>query len=273
MLQSNYKERNVTKHLIAKEKDMIKRTILGILVVLTACGSNTPAEPPVAAAEASGNTSALDAEPPTEPTEAGSITLTEPSEEPAAEPVAEASGSTPTEAFVEPTAEPPVEAGDTVSTLDEDYPDSVPVFMQLVVGTMMLEETGNEVTAEQAQELLPLWQMFRAIRRGDAPPSLEEIAAITDQIIQVMTPEQLGVIQGMRLVQDDVRAFTLDNNIPQGTGSGGSGGGGMSPGGGGMGSGGGNQSLSPEEQRERMIIGGGKSLVDELIRRLEIWAG
>jgi hypothetical protein len=41
-----------------------------------------------------------------------------------------------------------------------------------------------------------------------------------------------------------------------------------------MGSGGGDtQDLSPEERRMRMITTGGKNLVDELIRRLEMWAG
>jgi hypothetical protein len=122
------------------------------------------------------------------------------------------------------------------------------------------------VTAEQARELLPLWQMFRAVRRGDAPPSLEEIDAITGQIMATMTPEQLGNIKGMQLIQDDVRNFTLNNNIPQGSGRG--------SGGGQMGMGGGDtQNLSPEERRMRMITGGGKNLVDELIRRLEMWTG
>jgi hypothetical protein len=250
----------MTKHRIVKEKNMT-RTILGILVVLmmalTACGSSAPAEPPVAAAEASDNTTASDTEPPTEPTEASSIIPTEPSSEPTVEPVAEPP--------VKPTAAP-AEAGVTATTLDEDYPDAVPVFMQLVVGTMMLEETGSGVTAEQAQELLPLWQMFRAVRRGDAPPSLEEINAITDQITAAMTLEQLGTIKEMRITQDGVRTFTLNNSIPQGSGQG-SGGGQM-----GM-SGGDTQDLSPEERRTRMITGGGKNLVDELIRQLEMWTG
>jgi hypothetical protein len=168
------------------------------------------------------------------------------------------------EPAAEPDAEPVAETGDTISLLDEDYPDALPVFMQLVVGTMLLEETPNGVTAEQAQEILLLWQMFRAVRRGDAPPSLEEIEAVTDQITQAMMPEQIGTIKGMQLTQDDVRAFIQNNNIPQGSGQG--------SGGGQMGSSD-TQSLSPEERRMRMITGGGKNLVDELIRRLEIWAG
>ena len=229
---------------------MTRRAILGILVVLmvalTACGSNTPADLPVAAAEADSNAPASDTAPPTSPTEAGS--------------------NTPAEPPAEPTAEPPAEASGTTSTLGEDYPDASPVFMQLVVGTMLLEETPNGVTAEQAQELLPLWQMFRAVRRGDAPPSLEETDAVTDQIVAAMTPEQLGAIKGMQITQDGVRTFTQDNSIPQGSGQG--------SGGGQMGAGGGDtQDLSPEERRMRMITVGGKNLVDELIRRLEMWAG
>ena len=236
---------------------MTRRMILGILVVLTmaltACGSDAPAE-------------VSDARPPAAPTKTSSTTPTEsPVDAKAPEATAGASDTTPTQ-DVEPTAEPPTEADSTASTLDEDYTDASPVFMQLVVGTMLLEETPNGVTAEQAQDLLPLWQMFRAIRRGDAPPSLEEIEAITDQIMAAMTPEQLGTIKGMQITQDDVRAFTQENNIPQ-SGQGGSGGGGMGSGGGDT------QDLSPEERRMRMITVGGKNLVDELIRRLEMWAG
>lgn len=235
---------------------MKRKLILGILVVLTtvltACASDTPAK-------------VSDAQPPASPTKASSTTPTEsPEDAKAPEATAEASDTTPTQ-DVEPTTKPPIEADSTASTLDEDYTDASPIFMQLVVGTMLLEETPNGVTAEQAQDLLPLWQMFRAIRRGDAPPSLEEIEAITDQIMAAMTPEQLGTIKEMQITQDDVRSFTQENNIPQsGQGSGGEQ----------MGSGGGDtQNLSPEERRLRMITGGGKNLVDELIRQLEMWAG
>ena len=234
---------------------MTKKMILGILIVLTtaltACGSDTPAR-------------VSDAQPAASPTEASSTTPTEsPADAKAPEATAETSDTTPTQDVESPT-EPPASSGSTASTLDESYPDASPVFMQLVLGTMLLEETPSGVTAEQAQDLLPLWQMFRAIRRGDAPPSLEEIEAITDQIMAAMTPGQLGTIKGMQITQDDVRTFTQENNIPQS---------GQGSGGGQMGSRGGDtQDLSPEERRMRMITGGGKNLVDELIRRLEMWA-
>jgi hypothetical protein len=231
---------------------MRRKLILGILVILTlaltACKSARPTKISVT-------------ESPTTPAKVSGTTPTEsPADAKAPEATVGASDTTPTQ-----DVEPPASGGSTALTLDEDYPDASPVFMQLVLGTMLLEETPNGVTAEQAQELLPLWQMFRAIRRGDAPASLEEIEAITEQIMAVMTPEQLGAIKGMQIAQDDVRAFVQENDIPQ-SGQGGSGGG--------MGSGGeGAQDLSPEEQRVRMITTGGKNMVDELIRRLEMWAG
>jgi hypothetical protein len=230
-------------HQTAKEKDVKAKAIVGILVIamvtLTACDSNMPTKPPAAS------------------TAVMSDIVTEPVTESAGEPDAGVGDTAPTDSPAEPTAEPVGEKAPTATTLDEDYPDASPVFMQLVVGTMMLEETPYSVSAEQAQALLPLWQMFRAIRRGDAPPSLEEIDAATAQIMAAMAPEQLGTIRAMQITQDTVRTFTQENNIPQGQGSGG----------------GDTQGLSDEERRMRMITIGGKNLVDELIRRLEMWAG
>jgi hypothetical protein len=236
------------------KKDLQQMATLGILLVLmttlVACRNSGTVETAV---------------PPAAPTKTSPTTPTEPPLDANAPAVtAEAGDTTPT-LDVQPSPESPASSDSTALALDEDYPDASPVFMQLVVGTMVLEATPNGVTAEQAQELLPLWQMFRAVRRGDAPPSLEEIEAITGQIAAVMSPEQLGAIKNMQITQDDVRAFTQENKIPQS---------GQGSGGGQMGSGGGDtQDLSPEERRMRMIMGGGKNLVDELIRRLEMWAG
>jgi hypothetical protein len=242
---ANALAKETTTHQTVKEKDVKAKAVLAILVIamvtLAACDSGTPTEAPAA------------------PTAVMSDTSTQPTAEPVDEADTEVGDTAPTDSPAEPTAEPAGGETLTATTLDEDYPDASPVFMQLVVGTMMLEETPYGVTAEQAQDLLVLWQMFRAIRRGEAPPSLEEIDAVTEQIMAAMTPEQLGAIQAMQITQDTVRSFTQDNNIPQGQGSG--------PGGGDT------QGLSDEERRMRMITIGGKNLVDELIRRLEMWAG
>jgi cytoskeletal protein RodZ len=232
------RRKNMTKHLTVKEKDMVRKAVLGILVVLmvtlAACTSNTPAEPTTVSS--SGAASGSDTEPAAAPTQPSNTTSGSDAEATAAP--TEASGATP--------------------TLDENYPDAIPVFMQLAIGTMLIEETPNAVTAEQAQELLPLWQMFRAVRAGSTPPSLEEIDAALNPILAAMTPEQIAAIKEMQLTQEDSQTFSQANGIV-GQGSG--------PGSGNM------QNLSDEERRIRMITSGGKALVDELIRRLEVWAG
>ena len=59
-----------------------------------------------------------------------------------------------------PAVAPADEGGGGASTSvvpDTSYPDALDVRSQLALGTMQLEGTGNAVTAEQAQALLPLW--------------------------------------------------------------------------------------------------------------------
>jgi len=224
---------------ILKEQTMVKRTILGILVALmvtlAACTSNTPATPTVL--PGSGAAPSSDTPPSAAPTKTSNT-----------KPVSNA----------EPTAAPAKASGTTL-TLDENYPDAAPMFMQLVLGTMQLEEMPNAVTAKQARELLPLWQMFRAVRAASSTPSLKEISTALDPILAAMTPEQIAAIKAMQLTLADSQTFSQANGIVgQGSGQSST----NMP-----------QNLSDEERRIRMITSGGKPLVDELIKRLERWAG
>ena len=169
----------------------------------------------------------------------------------------------------------------------------------------MLEGTPNAVTSAQAQELLPLWQMLRALQ-GSSTASQVETQAVLDQIQAAMTPEQLAAIEDMS--QEDMRALfeelgmgrqqqdsgsgqgggfrPSEGMMPPGGGEGGpgmvpggrEGGPGMVPGGGeggpGMGPGGfGN--LDPEAQATAMAgrrgagMGFGSGLTDAVIQLLE----
>jgi len=163
-----------------------------------------------------------------------------------------------------PTAAPPAGVTGAAPALDEDYPDALPVRNQLLVGTLLLEETPRAVTVEQAQELLPLWQMFRALQQGGTASQVE-IEAVLDQIQAAMTPEQLAAIKEMRLTQDEVRAMSQELGLSAG---------GQPPAG--MGPGGGTD-LSPEEkatlQAERTNSAAGQALTDKLIELLEARAG
>lgn len=173
-----------------------------------------------------------------------------------------------------------------------------PLSMKLPVGILLLEETDLAVTPEQAQELLPLWQMIRSLQ-GSSTASQVEVDAVFGQIEEAMTPEQLAAIEEMD--QEDMRALfeelgmgrqgDSESDDEEGGGfggppdggmmpfpGGGEGGPGMAPGGGEGGPGmapGGFGSLDPEAQatamagRGGMGMGFGSGLTDAVIELLE----
>jgi hypothetical protein len=177
--------------------------------------------------------------------------------------------------------------GGGAATLTE--PTALPQSIQLSMGTLKLEETPQAVTAEQAQELLPLWQMLRTLQQSDTAAQAE-IEAVLNQIQGTMTPEQRAAIKEMDLTLVSMRTMAQELGLGMGRGEGeGSSGGqeggfrppeGMGPGGGmfpGGGMPGGGTDLSPEEQAtamaERMSSGFGTALMDRLIELLESRAG
>jgi hypothetical protein len=170
-------------------------------------------------------------------------------------------------------------------------PFALPQPIQLSVGTLMLEETPHAVTAEQAQELLPLWQMLRTLQQSDTAAQVE-IEAVLDQIQAVMTPEQLAAIKGMDLTLASMRTMAQELGLDIGSSKGSNGGqegrtgppgkapgsGGGKPGMPGVPGRGGGTDLSPEERATAamakwMNSGFGTPLMDRLIELLEARAG
>ena len=101
----------------------------------------------------------------------------------------------------------------TGTALDTSYEGALPVNIQLALGTMRLEGTGNAVTPEQARALLPLWQAIQGgTLKGD-----EEMNAVLGQIEGKMTSEQSAVIAAMQLTQDDIRAWAKSQGLTTGT--------------------------------------------------------
>ena len=80
----------------------------------------------------------------------------------------------------------------------------MPLSMKLPAGTLLLEDTELAVTPEQAKELLPLWQMLRALQESTTSSQVE-VEAVLDQIQGAMTPEQLAAIEEMD--QEDMQAL------------------------------------------------------------------
>jgi hypothetical protein len=175
---------------------------------------------------------------------------------------------------------------------------TLPLATQLIIGTFKLDDTQQAVTAEQAKELLPLWQVYQDISSSDTAAQ-EEIDALIEQVQETMTAEQMQAITDMNLTQQDVMSVMQEQgmNISQRSNMGNgdatttnSGGGfgppdgsmpmGAPPDEGGFQSG---QNLNPEQiataQAARQQAGGGggaftpTALLDSLIKLLQEKAG
>jgi hypothetical protein len=96
-------------------------------------------------------------------------------------------------------------------SLEALYPGALDVSTQLALGTILLEETGNAVTPEQAAILLPLWQ---SLQGGVMAPA--EVNAVLKQIEETMGQEQLATIAGMQLTQGDLRAWMQEQGMGEG---------------------------------------------------------
>lgn len=176
----------------------------------------------------------------------------------------------------------------------------MPLSSQLLVGSLKLDGTDQQITAEQAATLLPLWKLLKTLSASDTAAQ-QEVDALAKQISDAMTQEQLDAIAAMALTLQDMFTLMEDLGIEsafQGDGSGqrpegfqppegfvpGQGGGqGGGPGGGFSGGpgGGGGQNLTPEQiataQAMRAERGGGfaggarlnSALLEALIEYLE----
>jgi hypothetical protein len=132
----------------------------------------------------------------------------------------------------------------TSTVLDTSYAGALSVSNQLMLGTLMLEETEHAVTPEQAATLLPLWQALQ----GGGVTIQAEIDAVLKQIEGTMTQEQLQAIAAMQLTQEDIQAWMEKQGM---------GGGAPGPGAGGPGPGGDTSDEEREAVRATMEAGGG----------------
>jgi hypothetical protein len=118
----------------------------------------------------------------------------------------------------------------------------LPETTQLLIGTLKLEDTNQPVSAEQAAELLPLWQTMQVLSESDTAAQQETEALVT-QIQETMTSEQMQAITDMNLTREDMMSIMQEQGLAAGPESGQNnnaqggnpnGGGGFGPGGGGF---------------------------------------
>lgn len=112
-------------------------------------------------------------------------------------------------------------------------PNVIPLELQLLLGTLKLNETDLAVSAEQAEVLLPLWSDFKTISMSMAPPpggpgqnqnqaqsidteTQAEIDALVAQIQAVMTPEQIEAINEMNITPEMVMSIMQEQGLTMG---------------------------------------------------------
>ena len=105
------------------------------------------------------------------------------------------------------------------SPLRASYENALPEVAQLVVGTFKLEGSDLAVDSTQASELLSLWKGYRSLSDNDMTAA-QELAAVTTQIVEAMTPEQIQAIAEMRLTRQDLAALVQEQGIEMGQGGG-----------------------------------------------------
>lgn len=79
--------------------------------------------------------------------------------------------------------------------------------MQLAVGTLLLDEAGQPISAETAGELLHLWKAVRNLG-SSSTITTQEYQALFDQIKETLTSEQMDAITGMELTRDDLMSLS-----------------------------------------------------------------
>jgi hypothetical protein len=90
---------------------------------------------------------------------------------------------------------------------------------QLALGALRLEDTDQAVTADQATDLLTLWKAYRSLSDANAATAAE-LQALTRQIGEGLTDEQLAAIDAMALTPADAAAYVQEHNLEASVGVG-----------------------------------------------------
>ena len=105
------------------------------------------------------------------------------------------------------TADKVVDEVDTIgeqrAKLQGDYENALSPALQLVVGTLMLEETDLALEAEMATTLIPYWKLYTTLTESDST-ALEELDALVNEIEGLMTTDQINYIVGLELTQESM---------------------------------------------------------------------
>ena len=119
-------------------------------------------------------------------------------------------------------------AGTPISSTSSE----LPIETQLAVGTLKLTGTDQDVTVDQAKELVVYWQVYKDLSQSETAAQAE-LDGLTAQIQETMTDDQMQAITDLNITQQDVftsmQGVTVASNnssastvsLPSGSASGG----------------------------------------------------
>ena len=90
-----------------------------------------------------------------------------------------------------------------IATTPAATSNTLPLEGRLLVGTLKLESTSLAITADQAGQLLPLWETLQSLASSGTAAS-QEVDAVVSQIESTLSAQQLSSITDMNLTQQDL---------------------------------------------------------------------
>jgi hypothetical protein len=90
--------------------------------------------------------------------------------------------------------------------LNADYDNALPVETQLILGTLKLEGTPQEVDPAMASELLPLYTLLQQLTNSGTAAEAE-VDSVLEEIQNTMTTDQIHAIAAMKLTQTDITDY------------------------------------------------------------------
>jgi hypothetical protein len=82
--------------------------------------------------------------------------------------------------------------------------NNLPVATELAVGTLKLAGTEQDITVDQAKDLVVYWQVYKELGQSQTAAQAE-VDALIAQIEETMTRDQVQAITDMRITQQDVQ--------------------------------------------------------------------
>jgi hypothetical protein len=110
------------------------------------------------------------------------------------------------------TACSPATTGTSIGTTN----NNLPIETQLAVGTLKLSGSAQDITAEQAKDLVLYWQVYKGLSQSDTAAQAE-VDGLVAQIQETMTSDQMQAITDMKITQQDVVASIQGAGVVSGS--------------------------------------------------------